>query len=250
MNTLALIPARYASTRFPGKPLVMLGDKPIIQHVWDKSAGILSHIYVATDDTRIYDTVNKFGGKAVMTSEHHRSGTDRCAEALEKVEAATGLKFDAVINIQGDEPFIRPEQIKQLACLFDDPSCQIGTLVKKIIDQEDIFDPNKPKVVLDNNGFALIFSRSPIPYLRGTDLKDWPGGHVFYKHIGIYSYRADVLRQITKLPPSDIEQAESLEQLRWLSNGYRIKTAVTSHESIGIDTPADLERAMKFLGGF
>jgi len=247
MNTLGIIPARYASTRFPGKPLVMLGEKPIVQHVYDKTKQALKWVYVATDDQRIFDEVKRFGGKAVMTSVSHRSGTDRCAEALEIIENETSVKFDIVINIQGDEPFIQPEQISLLAELFKDPASQITTLVKKISNNEDIFDPNKPKVVLDNNSFALIFSRSPVPYLRGVPKEDWPGEFVFYKHIGIYGYRASVLRELTQLPPSDIEIAESLEQLRWLSNGYKIKTAETDHESIGIDTPEDLEKALKML---
>jgi len=247
MNILGIIPARYASTRFPGKPLAMLGEKTIVHHVFNKSKQALEWVYVATDDQRIFDAVKRFGGKVVMTSSAHRSGTDRCAEALSIIENETSVKFDAVINIQGDEPFIQPEQISLLSELFNDPASQITTLVKKIIYKEDIFDPNKPKVVLDNHSFALIFSRSPVPYLRGIPQEDWPGGYIFYKHIGIYGYRTKVLRELTQLPPSEIEIAESLEQLRWLSNGYKIKTAVTDHESIGIDTPEDLVRALKML---
>ncbi len=247
MNILGIIPARYASTRFPGKPLVKLGDKTIIEHVYSKSSLVLKSVYVATDDQRISDEVKRFGGRAVMTSSNHRSGTDRCAEALDIIEKETDKKFDIVINIQGDEPFIQPDQITQLASLFDDPDSQISTLVKKTINPEEIFDPNKPKVVLDNNGFALIFSRSPVPYLRGIPKEDWPGEFVFYKHIGIYGYRSSVLREITKLSPSYPEIAESLEQLRWLSHGLKIKTALTDHESIGIDTPEDLSKAMKMI---
>jgi 3-deoxy-manno-octulosonate cytidylyltransferase (CMP-KDO synthetase) len=247
MNIVGIIPARYSSTRFPGKPLVMLGNKVIIRHVYEKSKEALKWVYVATDDQRISDVVKGFGGQAVMTSSKHRSGTDRCAEALTIIENETSVKYDAVINIQGDEPFIRAEQILQLAELFEDPSSQITTLVKKISDPEDIFDPNKPKVVLDNNGFALLYSRSPGPDLRGIEKEEWPGKFVYYKHIGIYGYRTDVLYEISQLPPSQLELAESLEQLRWLSNGYKIKTAVTSHESIGIDTPEDLERALQLL---
>ncbi len=247
MNILGIIPARYASTRFPGKPLAMLGEKTIVHHVFNKSKQALEWVYVATDDQRIFDAVKRFGGKVVMTSSAHRSGTDRCAEALSIIENETSVKFDAVINIQGDEPFIQPEQISLLSELFNDPASQITTLVKKIIYKEDIFDTNKPKVVLDNHSFALIFSRSPVPYLRGVPKEDWPGEYIFYKHIGIYGYRAKVLRELTQLPPSEIEIAESLEQLRWLSNGYKIKTAVTDHESIGIDTPEDLDRALKML---
>jgi 3-deoxy-manno-octulosonate cytidylyltransferase (CMP-KDO synthetase) len=247
MNILGIIPARFASTRFPGKPLVLLGDKIIIRHVYERSREALKWVYVATDDQRIFDAVKEFGGQAVMTSTLHKSGTDRCAEAFKIIENETSVKFEAVINIQGDEPFIHPEQIQQLAALFNDPVSQITTLVKVIDNSEDIFDPNKPKVVLDKNGFALIFSRSPVPYLRGLAKEDWPGDYRFYKHIGIYGYRTDVLSEISQLPPSDIELAESLEQLRWLSNGYRIKTAITSHESIGIDTPDDLKKAIELL---
>jgi 3-deoxy-manno-octulosonate cytidylyltransferase (CMP-KDO synthetase) len=249
MNILGIIPARFASTRFPGKPLVMLGDKSIIHHVYDKASKSLKWAYVATDDQRIFDAVKHFGGNVVMTSSSHRSGTDRCSEALDIIEKETSVKFDAVINIQGDEPFIQPEQINQLAELFSDPVSQITTLVKKISNPEDIFDPHKPKVVIDNHGFALIFSRSPVPFLRGLAKENWPGEFTFYKHIGIYGYRSNVLREITLLHPSDIEIAESLEQLRWLSNGYRIKTALTSHESIGIDTPEDLEKAILLYKG-
>ena len=248
MNVVGIIPARYASSRFPGKPLVMLGGKSIIHHVFDKCIQALDKVYVATDDKRIFDAVMDFGGNAVMTSDHHRSGTDRCAEAIEIIEKESPVKFDAVINIQGDEPFIHPEQIHHLAGLFSDPATEIATLVRKISQTEDIFDPNKPKVVLDKNGFALLFSRSPIPYLRGISKDQWPSGTIFYKHVGIYGYRVKVLKEITHLQASDIELAESLEQLRWLSNGYRIKTAVTDHESIGIDTPEDLEKAIMLLG--
>jgi len=249
MNIAGIIPARFASTRFPGKPLMMIGDKTIIHHVYTKASQALKWVYVATDDQRIFDEVIKFGGKAVMTSPEHRSGTDRCAEALMHIEKETKLKFDIVINIQGDEPFIQAEQITKLSELFNDSKTQISTLVKEITQKEDIFDPNKPKVVMDNSGFALLFSRSPIPYIRGLKQEQWPAEFKFFKHIGIYGYRSGVLKEITLLPPSEIENAESLEQLRWLSNGYRIKTALTSHESIGIDTPEDLEKALKLYEG-
>ncbi len=247
MKVLGIIPARFASTRFPGKPLAVLGNKIILQHVYEKSKEALDWIYVATDDQRIYDAVKKFGGDVVMTSGSHRSGTDRCAEAMDIIEKENSTHFEAIINIQGDEPFIQAEQINQLKNLFKDPASQIVTLVKKISNSEDIFDPNKPKVVLDKNGFALYFSRSPVPYIRSLEKDKWPGDVSFYKHIGIYGYRTKILKEIAGLAPSDIEAAESLEQLRWLSNGYRIKTAVTTHESIGIDTPEDLERARKMI---
>ncbi|MCB8995642.1 MAG: 3-deoxy-manno-octulosonate cytidylyltransferase [Bacteroidales bacterium] len=247
MNLIGIIPARYASTRFPGKPLVKLGDKIIIRHVYEKAREALKIVYVATDDQRIFEAVTGFGGKAVMTSSSHRSGTDRCKEALDLAEEESNLKFDAVINIQGDEPFIQAKQIKQLAGLLEEADSQIVTLVKKITNGEDIFDPNKPKVVLDKMANALLFSRSAIPYLRGSKPEKWIEEGSFLKHIGIYGYRSQILREITRLEPSDIEIAESLEQLRWLSNGYKIKTALTEHESIGIDTPEDLEKALKML---
>lgn len=245
MNIAGIIPARYGSTRFPGKPLAFLGNQTIIQHVYKRSQEALRHVFVATDDQRIHDTVLGFGGKSIMTSIAHRSGTDRCAEALMRIEMETDLRFDAVINIQGDEPFIHPEQIRQLSDLFEDREAQITTLIKRITDPSDIFEPNKPKVVVDMKGFALFFSRSPIPYIRGLKQDKWPGETSFYKHIGIYGYRREVLLAITRLEASELEIAESLEQLRWLSNAYKIKTAETIHESIGIDTPEDLEAAIK-----
>jgi 3-deoxy-manno-octulosonate cytidylyltransferase (CMP-KDO synthetase) len=198
---------------------------------------------VATDDERIFNCVKNFGGRVVMTSKEHFSGTDRCAEALEIMEVLCKQQFDIVVNIQGDEPFIEPSQIQELIMLFSDPLTQIATLAREITDKLDIFDPNKPKVVKDINSFALLFSRSPIPYIRGREMEDWPGDHKFYKHIGIYAYLSNVLRKLTLLEQSKLEIAESLEQLRWLENGYRIKIGLTSFESIGIDTPHDLERA-------
>lgn len=245
MNYIAIIPARYQSTRFPGKPLALLGNKPIIQHVYENALSALAQVWVATDDKRIADTVSAFGGKVVMTRSDHQSGTDRCAEAAEKI--GQQLDFDVVINIQGDEPFVRREQLEALKGCFSDPETQIATLIKKADSTAEVFNPNRPKVVIDNRQQALLFSRSAIPYIRGKENGLWADAHPFYCHLGMYAYRRNVLREITKLSPSALELAESLEQLRWLENGYRIKTALTLFESIGIDTPDDLEAAKRLL---
>jgi len=247
MKFIGIIPARYASTRFPGKPLAYINGKSMIQRVYEQVKIALDDVVVATDDCRIEEAVKAFGGKVVMTSSEHQSGTDRIAEAIEKIEAKTGDKYQVIINIQGDEPFIQPEQIKALMNCFNSPSTQIATLIKAIENPDEIFDMNKVKVVVNKNQRAMYFSRSPIPFLRGTDEKDWINKHTYYKHIGMYAYRRDTLNEITKLPQSSLEIAESLEQLRWLENEYVIKTDITKHESIGIDTPEDLER-VKQLG--
>lgn len=246
MKFIAIIPARYASTRFPGKPLALLGGKPVIQRVYEQVAGVLDDAVVATDDRRIYDAVLAFGGKAEMTSTEHRSGTDRCWEAYCK----QGGAYDAVVNVQGDEPFIRPAQLEALKRCFDDPETQIATLVKPFAEKdglEALENPNSPKVVLDGRSRALYFSRSVIPYLRGVDRAEWLRRHTYYKHIGIYAFRTEVLREVTSLPQSPLELAESLEQLRWLENGYRIGVGITNFDTVGIDTPEDLERAERFL---
>ena len=243
---IAIIPARYASTRFPGKPLAMLGGKSVIQRVCEQASSVLSDVYVATDDQRIFDEVSRFGGQAVMTSPDHQSGTDRIFEAYTKI----GKHFDVVVNIQGDEPFIAASQIETVCHCFDDPQTQIATLVKPFgpNDPWDLLEnPNSPKVVTDNEGFALYFSRSVIPYKRGEEKAAWLRSHQYLRHIGLYAYRSDVLEQITRLPQSPLELTEKLEQLRWLQNGYRIKTGITHTETIGIDTPEDLVRAEQFL---
>ena len=249
MKFLALIPARYASTRFPGKPLADILGKPMIRYVYEKGAEAFDRCFVATDDARIEAAVRGFGGTVVMTSAEHRSGTDRCREALDKVEAETGERFDAVVNILGDEPFIAEEQLKLIAGCFDDPATDIATLVKPFGPGEDIFNPNSPKVVLSADGYALYFSRSAIPYLRGTEPGKWQGTYPFLKHIGLYAYRSEVLRRITELPQGTLEKCESLEQLRWLENGFRIRVAETRSESLAIDTPEDLEAAVAFARG-
>ena len=243
MTFTAIIPARYASTRFPGKPLAVLGGKTVIQRVYEQVSSVLSEVYVATDDQRIYDCVEGFGGKAVMTREDHKSGTDRIEEAVEKI----GTDADVIINVQGDEPFIQPSQVETLMHLFDAPETQIGTLGKLFESMEAVENPNSPKIVTDNRGFALYFSRSVIPYIRGIERNDWFGQYPFLKHLGIYAYRREVLAEVTRLPQSSLEKAESLEQLRWLQNGYRIRVGLTDVETIGIDTPEDLQRAEQFL---
>ena len=250
-NTIAgIIPARYASTRFPGKPLAMIGGKLMIQRVYDQAVKALEIVYVATDDERIFKSVEGFGGRVVMTSGSHMSGTDRCAEAVDIIEKQTGIRIDVVINIQGDEPFIKPEQISSLAECFDSEDVDIATLVRKVEKGEDLFNPNQPKVVLSEKGDALYFSRSAIPYIRDADMKLWIEKHGFFKHIGIYGYRKEVLKEITLLDRSSLEIAESLEQNRWLENGYKIRTAVTEWESIGIDSPEDLGKAFPFINDF
>ncbi len=243
MNFTAIIPARYASTRFPGKPLALLGNKPVIQHVYEQATSVLNEVWVATDDDRIREAVEKFGGRVVMTRADHKSGTDRIEEAAEK----TGTQADVVINIQGDEPFVQPSQIKTLMQLFDNADTQIGTLGKYFENIEAVNNPNSPKIVTDKQGFALYFSRSVIPYIRGAQDNEWLSHFPFLKHLGLYAYRREVLHEITQLPQSSLEIAESLEQLRWLENGYRIRVGLTDVETVGIDTPEDLQRAEEFL---
>lgn len=243
-NILGLIPARYGSSRFPGKPLADIGGKPMIQRVYEQAAKALKYVYVATDDERIVKAVIHFGGKVVMTSDKHQSGTDRCNEALDKVEKAENRSFEVVINIQGDEPFINPELIDALSGCFMSPLTEIATLVKPLTRSEDLFDPNKPKVIFNPKYEAIYFSRSPIPYLRQVPQPEWANKHDYFLHIGLYGYRSDILREITNLKPSGLELAESLEQLRWIENGYTISVRITNHESISIDTPEDLERVL------
>lgn len=246
MKFIAIIPARYASTRFPAKPLAMLGGKPVIQRVYEQVRSVMDDVFVATDDERILRAVESFGGRAVMTREDHKSGTDRCYEAYQKI----GIASDVVINIQGDEPFIQPSQIRSLQACFDDNQTQIATLVKPFAEADGLAalkNPNSPKVVVSDDFRALYFSRSVIPYLRGVEPENWLASHTYYKHIGLYAYRAETLAEITRLPQSTLEKVESLEQLRWLDNGYVIKVGLTHVETIGIDTPDDLARAEAFL---
>jgi len=243
MKFISIIPARYASTRFPGKPLAMLGGKSVIQRVYEQVASVINDVYVATDDQRILDAVEAFGGHAVMTSPNHKSGTDRIQEAVTKI----GGQWDVVVNVQGDEPFIQPSQIETICRCFDDADTQIATLGKPFADMQSVLNPNSPKIVVDNRHYAMYFSRSVIPFVRGQEEESWIQHFPFLKHLGLYAYRADVLAEITRLPQSSLEKAESLEQLRWLQNGYRIKVGLTDVETVGIDTPEDLARAERFL---
>ena len=243
MKFIGIIPARYASTRFPGKPLAMLGGKPVIQRVYEQVTAVLGEAYVATDDERIFNAVTAFGGQAIMTRTDHKSGTDRIEEAATKLHTTA----DVIINVQGDEPFIQPSQIETLCRLFDAPETQIGTLGKRFESMEAAENPNSPKIVCDTRGFALYFSRSVIPFVRGCERSEWFAQFPFLKHLGIYAYRREVLKEITQLPQSPLEIAESLEQLRWLQNGYRIRVGETDVETVGIDTPEDLQRAEAFL---
>lgn len=247
MKFLAIIPSRYASTRFPGKPLALIGGKPMVQHVYERVSRYFAECWVATDDARIEQAVKDFGGRVVMTSDKHRSGTDRCAEALASIERATGFEFDVVVNIQGDEPFIAEEHLDKIKGAFTDTDTQIATLVKPFGAGEDITNPNTPKVVVSAVGDALYFSRSVIPYLRNVDPGQWQETHKYLKHIGVYAWRADVLRAVTRLPQGALELAESLEQLRWLENGYRIKTVEVCTETVAVDTPEDLERVAALM---
>lgn len=246
MKFIGIIPARYASTRFPAKPLAMLGDKPMIQHVYERVSQVLDKVVVATDDQRIFDAVLSFGGEVVMTSTSHRTGTDRCYEAYNTY----AHKADVVINIQGDEPFINPKQLELLMQCFSDTTTDIATLIKPFAfttSYETMADPNTPKVIINPKGRALYFSRSVIPYLRGKEKAQWSSERTYYKHIGVYAYRTEVLASITQLEQTPLELSESLEQLRWLENGLSIQTAETNIETIGIDTPEDMEAAREYL---
>jgi len=241
MLSLGVIPARYASSRFPGKPLVMIQGKSMIMRVFEQAckSSSLTKVIVATDDERIFNHVKESGGEVLMTSDLHISGTSRISEVVETL-SNQGIKFDVIVNIQGDEPFIDPTQIDLAVSLFAKPEVQIATLIKKIDNNEDIFNPNVVKVVTDISDKALYFSRSAIPFLRGIDQNEWIKHHTYFRHIGLYAYRYEILKSIVGLESSPQELAESLEQLRWLWHGYSIFTAITDIETIGIDTPEDL----------
>ncbi len=246
MKFIGIIPARFASTRFPGKPLIDIDGKTMIQRVYEQcmKSKLLSCVFVATDDERIYNHVVSFGGQVVLTSCSHQSGTDRCLEAAKNMKMPV-LQNDVVVNIQGDEPFIDPNQIDLLISCFSDSQTNIATLIKQIHSSDDLFNINKPKVILNKDREAIYFSRTPLPHIRGVDQTQWLNHYVFYNHIGIYAYKMGVLEQITALPASSLEIAESLEQLRWIENGFKIKTQVTDIESVSIDTPEDLKKLKK-----
>lgn len=242
ISTLGVIPARYASSRFPGKPLVMIDGKSMIMRVYEQTlkTTVLDRVIVSTDDERIFNHVKDCGGEVMMTSEAHMSGTSRIGEVVEHLSFMNHCPYDVIVNIQGDEPFIDPSQIDLIVSLFDNPEVIIGTLIRKISDQDDLLNPNVVKTVVDNSGKALYFSRSPIPYLRGIPQDAWLDHHDFFRHIGLYAYRSSVLKLILNLPEAPPELAESLEQLRWLYHGFSIHTAITEIETVGIDVPEDL----------
>ena len=247
-KTVAIIPARYASTRFPGKPLALLGGMPVIQWVWENVSAMpeLACAVVATDDERIAEAVKGFGGRAVMTASTHRSGTDRCGEVVRKLREE-GQAFDVAINVQGDEPFVRQEQLRSLVDCFADGEVQIATLKTAIHSTAELMSPNNVKVVCDLRGRALYFSRQPLPHLRGVEPEQWTERHPYFKHVGIYAFRTETLEALVRLQQSPLELCESLEQLRWLENGYEIQVKETAVANIGIDTPADMALAEQYL---
>jgi len=250
LKVFGIIPARYASTRFPGKPLAQLGGRSMVEWVYRHASEAFDTVVVATDDKRIVAEVQRFGGRAVMTSPDHQSGTDRCAEALTLMQEETGTNADVVVNIQGDEPFVDPKLLSRLAACFNDEFTQIATVVKPFDTTADLLNPNNVKAVMTAAGRAVYFSRSPIPYIRGFAQDEWLRQHTFYWHLGLYAFRADILNRLTQLPPSPLEVAESLEQNRWLENGYDIRIIQTSGENIAIDTPEDLAMAQKIVSSF
>jgi len=244
MKILGIIPSRYESSRFPGKPLIDIAGKSMIQRVYEQSlkSNLINELVVATDDQRIFDHVESFGGNVMMTSNIHTSGTDRCGEVIE-----TYSDFDIVINIQGDEPLIRPEQLDELLIVFKNSDIKLATLIKKMSSVEDVLNPNRIKVVLDKYRNGVYFSRSPIPFIANTDKSEWLQKADFWKHIGIYAWRSDVLSKLIALPKTDLERQESLEQLRWIYNGYKIATVETEIETPNIDAPEDLEKVLSLL---
>lgn len=242
MKILGIIPARFNSSRFPGKPLANIHGKSMIRRVYEQAicATSLHKVIVATDDKRIFDEIESFNGSVILTENTHQSGTDRCAEVARQFP-----EYDAIVNIQGDEPFIQPEQIDLLVSCFQQPDAEIATLIKRITTQEEMFNTNIPKVVINKQGKAIYFSRSTIPFIRGENEQNWAEQKLHFKHIGMYGYKADVLYQISQLPTSPLETNEQLEQLRWIENGYQIQTAVTDLETIAVDTPNDLIRVIQ-----
>lgn len=249
MKALAIIPARYSSTRLPGKPLVDIHGKPMIRWVWEQVRKATPHVAVATDDERIARVVEGFGGKAVMTRNDHPTGTNRCLEAYQKITVEEGSEYDVIMNVQGDEPMLNPDQLRELLSCFDLPGTELGTLIMKVERAEDLFNESEAFVVLDKNRNALYFSRAPIPHVRGVKREDWLEHHTYYKHVGLYAYTPATLEAFAHLPVSPLEKAESLEQNRWLEAGGKIRTALTAHDGIPVDTPKDLERVRGMMLG-
>ncbi len=248
MNFIGIIPSRYESTRFPGKPLADICGKTMIQRVYEQATKALDEVWIATDDERIVDAVKAFGGNVVMTSTNHRSGTDRCAEAAVKATRITGKTYDVVVNIQGDEPFMQPHEIELIMeCFIAAPNTEIATLIQPILKNEDIFRPDMVKVILDNEQNAVYFSRSPVPHIFGIPESEWLANYPFYGHVGLYAYRYNTLQKLAGLSEVLLEKVESLEQLRWIKNGFKIKTNITDSDNFGIDTPEDL--ALAIAGG-
>jgi 3-deoxy-manno-octulosonate cytidylyltransferase (CMP-KDO synthetase) len=247
MEFLGIIPARYGSTRLEGKPLADIKGKPMIQWVYEITRTALDHVYVATDDQRIYDAVLSFHGNVVMTSPHHSTGTNRCLEALQKVHEIHNTNFDVILNIQGDEPMMDPEQIRTLMRCFDDPKTELATLVIPVTDPYDLGNESEVFVAFDNNMRALYFSRAVIPVVHGVPKSDWMQHNTFYKHVGLYGYTSDALKAFAALPQSNLEKMEKLEQNRWMENGGTIKIGITEYQSIPVDTPEDLERIRQII---
>ena len=246
MEFLGIIPSRYASTRFPGKPLIDINGKPMIQHVYENASQVVDELYVATDDERIKKAVENFGGNVIMTSEHN-SGTDRCREAYEIIMTRFNKSFDVIINIQGDEPFINKDHILRLKSLFLDRGAHIGTIIKRVSTEQELYDKSIPKVVFNNSMEAMYFSRLPIPFKRNYKENEQIDPGSYFKHIGIYAYKSEVLREITDISPSSLELTESLEQLRWLQNGYKILLSISEFDSFSIDTPEDYKNLLSGL---
>lgn len=247
MNILGIIPARYGSSRLEGKPLADIGGKPMIQWVYEQAKKALENVVVATDDDRIFKAVESFGGKAVMTGDHHNSGTNRCLEAFEKFTSDSGQSVDVILNIQGDEPLLEPELLTQLADCFKDKSVEMATLAAPVEDNETLLGDSSVFLTLDKNQDALYFSRSPIPHIRGVKMDQWLEHYHFLRHIGLYAFTPAALQHFANMPGSSLENAEALEQLRWLEDGRRIRVAKTSHSGISVDTPQDLEKVRKIV---
>lgn len=246
MNFLGIIPARYGSTRLEGKPLVDICGKTMIQRVYEQSKKVLSNVVIATDDKRIEDAVKSFGGNVVITGEH-TTGTNRCLEAYEKVQKNSTINFDAIINIQGDEPLLEPEQLRCLVSCFEDPKTELATLVIPVSNEGDLFNESEVFVVFDKNKKALYFSRSVIPHIRGVHKTKWLQYHTFYKHLGMYGFTTKSLKEFANMEQTKLELSESLEQNRWLENGGVIKIEITQHDSIPVDTIDDLEKVRRII---